>query len=41
MTTSPVSPAAATRYLTRPEGQVAYDIGGAGPLVVLVPGMGG
>ena len=40
MTTSPVSPAAATRYLTRPEGRVAYDIDGAGPLVVLVPGMG-
>ena len=40
MTTSPVSPAAATSYLTRPEGRVAYDIDGAGPLVVLVPGMG-
>jgi len=40
MTTDPVSPAAATSYLTRPEGRVAYDIDGAGPLVVLVPGMG-
>jgi pimeloyl-ACP methyl ester carboxylesterase len=29
-----------TRYLARPEGRVAYDVGGDGPLVVLVPGMG-
>jgi pimeloyl-ACP methyl ester carboxylesterase len=29
-----------TSYLARPEGRVAYDIDGAGPLVVLVPGMG-
>lgn len=29
-----------TRYLTRPEGRVAYDVAGDGPLVVLVPGMG-
>jgi pimeloyl-ACP methyl ester carboxylesterase len=29
-----------TKYLTRPEGRVAYDVDGAGPLVVLVPGMG-
>ena len=28
MTTSPMSPAAATSYLTRPEGRVAYDIDG-------------
>lgn len=28
------------RYLTRPEGRIAYDIQGAGPLVLLVPGMG-
>jgi pimeloyl-ACP methyl ester carboxylesterase len=41
MTTGPMSPAAATSYLTRPEGRVAaYDVDGAGPLVVLVPGMG-
>jgi pimeloyl-ACP methyl ester carboxylesterase len=29
-----------TRFLTRPEGRIAYDVGGDGPLVVLVPGMG-
>jgi pimeloyl-ACP methyl ester carboxylesterase len=29
-----------TAYLVRPEGRVAYDVGGAGPLVVLAPGMG-
>lgn len=29
-----------TSYLTRPGGRVAYDVGGTGPLVVLVPGMG-
>lgn len=29
-----------TRYLSRPEGRIAYDVQGAGPLVVLVPGMG-
>lgn len=40
MPTGPMSPAAATSYLTRTEGRVAYDIDGAGPLVVLVPGMG-
>ena len=28
------------RYLTRPGGRVAYEVSGAGPLVVLVPGMG-
>ena len=28
------------RYLTRPGGRVAYEVTGAGPLVVLVPGMG-
>lgn len=27
-------------YLTRPRGRVAYDVTGAGPLVVCVPGMG-
>ncbi len=30
----------AIRSLSRPEGAVAYDITGAGPLVVCVPGMG-
>lgn len=34
-TTSP-----STRYIKRPEGRIAYDVQGAGPLVVLVPGMG-
>ncbi len=29
-----------TRFLALPEGRVAYDIDGDGPLVVLVPGMG-
>ena len=29
-----------TRYLTGPEGRIAYDVDGAGPLVILVPGMG-
>jgi len=28
------------RYITRPEGRVAYDVAGRGPLLVLVPGMG-
>jgi pimeloyl-ACP methyl ester carboxylesterase len=30
----------ATQYLTRPEGRVAYDVDGSGPLVVCIPGMG-
>ena len=29
-----------TSYLSRPEGRIAYDVAGDGPLVVLVPGMG-
>ena len=29
-----------TKFLTRPEGRVAYDLAGEGPLVVLVPGLG-
>ncbi len=29
-----------TLYLVRPEGRIAYDVGGQGFLVVLVPGMG-
>jgi alpha-beta hydrolase superfamily lysophospholipase len=29
-----------TTYLARPEGRIGYDVGGQGPLVVLVPGMG-
>ena len=35
MTTS-----SSTRYIVRPEGRIAYDVQGTGPLVVLVPGMG-
>jgi len=30
----------ATAYLERPEGRIAYDVSGEGPLVVCVPGMG-
>ncbi len=29
-----------TAYLDRPEGRIAYDVDGAGPLVVCLPGMG-
>ncbi len=29
-----------TRYLSRPNGRIAYDVAGTGPLVVLIPGMG-
>ena len=29
-----------TRFLSRPDGRVAYDVQGEGPLLVLVPGMG-
>jgi pimeloyl-ACP methyl ester carboxylesterase len=29
-----------THFLQRPEGRIAYDLTGTGPLVVLVPGMG-
>lgn len=29
-----------TQFIDRPEGRVAYDIEGTGPLLVLVPGMG-
>ena len=35
-----VHPLPATRYLDRPEGRIAYDDIGAGPLVVMVPGLG-
>ena len=37
-----ISPTAAggTSYLARPGGRIGYDVGGTGPLVVLVPGMG-
>jgi len=29
-----------TQYLDRPDGRIAYDVQGTGPLVLLVPGMG-
>ncbi len=29
-----------TSYLDRPDGRIGYDVAGAGPLVVLVPGLG-
>jgi pimeloyl-ACP methyl ester carboxylesterase len=32
--------ATSTQLLTRPDGRVAYEVHGAGPLIVLVPGMG-
>ncbi len=41
MTTNQESPVQnGTRFLTRPEGRIGYEVQGAGPLVVLVPGMG-
>ena len=45
MHTSYMSPASSaqapsTRYINRPEGRIAYDVQGSGPVVVLVPGMG-
>ena len=29
-----------SQYLRRPEGRIAYDLRGEGPLVVCLPGMG-
>ena len=40
MTSAASAAPSATRYVTRPEGRIAYDVEGTGPLVVLVPGMG-
>jgi pimeloyl-ACP methyl ester carboxylesterase len=40
MAPSPVAPVQDTSYVARPEGRVAYEVAGDGPLVVLVPGMG-
>jgi pimeloyl-ACP methyl ester carboxylesterase len=40
MTTAKELPMQTTTYLIRPEGRIAYDVAGIGPLVVLVPGMG-
>ena len=38
MKTNLTSPAQNPSFLDRPEGRIGYDIGGDGPLVVLVPG---
>jgi len=38
--TAPSASSPVTQFISRPEGRVAYDIQGAGPLLVLVPGMG-
>ncbi|GAA0993514.1 alpha/beta fold hydrolase [Subtercola frigoramans] len=40
MTSSSTTQTPSTRYITRPEGRIAYDVQGTGPVVVLVPGMG-
>ncbi|SKA96144.1 Pimeloyl-ACP methyl ester carboxylesterase [Agreia bicolorata] len=40
MTSSLSAKSLPTRYVSRPEGRIAYDVQGSGPLVVLVPGMG-
>ncbi|MGH9299291.1 MAG: alpha/beta fold hydrolase [Acidimicrobiales bacterium] len=29
-----------TQFITRPEGRIAYEVAGEGPLIVLLPGMG-
>lgn len=34
------APIRETAFLTRPDGRVAYDVAGTGPLLVLLPGMG-
>jgi pimeloyl-ACP methyl ester carboxylesterase len=39
-TTNTAKTTTTTEYLDRPGGRVAYDVQGAGPLVVCVPGMG-
>jgi pimeloyl-ACP methyl ester carboxylesterase len=39
-TGSPAMTAAAPHHLVRPEGRIAYDDAGQGPLVVMVPGLG-
>ena len=38
--TTSTAPISNTSYLIRPEGRIGYDVAGAGPLLVLVPGMG-
>ena len=41
MTTIAVAPTTLkTAFLARPQGRLGYDVAGAGPLVLLVPGMG-
>ncbi|MGJ9373668.1 alpha/beta fold hydrolase [Nesterenkonia sp. CF4.4] len=40
MSASPAAAAPSTQFLERPEGRIAYDVQGVGPLLVLVPGMG-
>jgi pimeloyl-ACP methyl ester carboxylesterase len=40
MKTPTVTRSVETQYLSRPDGRIAYDVDGEGPLVVLVPGMG-
>jgi alpha-beta hydrolase superfamily lysophospholipase len=40
MKTNSASPLQAPSFVHRPEGRIGYDVGGEGPLVVLVPGMG-
>lgn len=40
MTTQLPLPASTTQHLTVPGGEIAYDIQGTGPLVLLVPGVG-
>jgi pimeloyl-ACP methyl ester carboxylesterase len=40
MKTNSAAPAQDTSYLLRPEGRIGYDVGGVGPLIILVPGMG-
>ena len=40
MKTNSTAPVGNPSFLDRPEGRIGYDVGGEGPLVVLVPGMG-
>jgi len=38
--TEAATPPRTVRFLDRPEGRIAYEVAGSGPLVVCVPGMG-